>query len=99
MLFSKNSGKFPDPFEKNTSADAHNTVPIPGTLKDHSASPGPASESNGDIYYSTFLRLVKPFSEDFSNFLRSGPTCMPPERFIADAILRRTPAFFKTDII
>ena len=28
------------------------------------------AESNGDIYYSTFLRFVKRLSEDFSIFLR-----------------------------
>ena len=31
-----------------------------------------SAESNGDIYYSTFLRFVKRLSEDFSKILRSG---------------------------
>ena len=31
-----------------------------------------SAESNGDIYYSTFLRFVKRLSEDFSKILRSS---------------------------
>ena len=31
-----------------------------------------SAESNGDIYYSTFLRFVKRLSEDFSKILRNS---------------------------
>ena len=64
--------KIPDPFEKNTSNDALNTAPFPGSLSMITPPLISSAESNGDIYYSTFLRFVKRLSEDFSKILRSG---------------------------
>ena len=71
MLFSKNSGKFPDPFEKNTSNNAYNTVAIHKGFSTITPVQPSSAKSNGDIYYSTFLRFVKPISEDFSKILRT----------------------------
>ena len=45
-----------------------------------------SAESNGDIYYSTFLRFVKRLSEDFSKILRSGlpNTSLHPAMLVSD---------------
>ena len=59
----------------------------------------PAPNQAGDIYYSTVLRFVKRFSEDFSIFLRTRAAYPVPEIRRSFSFLRRTPAHNRTDII
>ena len=80
MLFSKISGTSPDTFEKNTSSTlAHR--PFLGALSmiTPRIAQKPTPNQAGDIYYSTLLRFVKRFSEDFSKILRTSTRPITPQ--------------------
>jgi hypothetical protein len=98
-LFKNFQEKIPDTFEKNTSSTLPHTVPSRALSMITPANSSMTPNQAGDIYYSTVLRFVKRFREDFSIFLRKASDHTHTGFIVSESVLRRTPDPNRTDII
>jgi hypothetical protein len=100
MLFSKISGSFLRTPLRRTLPQRSLTVHPGLALNDHSRHLKAASEIKRVIYtIAQFCALSNAFSKNFSFFFVSVLRTNPGTRPQLYRILRRTPAFFRTDII